>query len=44
VAIESGLTVEDSIVFNGLTKARPGSPVSPQLWELRPPQESANTQ
>lgn len=44
VAIESGLNVEDSIVFNGLTKARPGSPVTPQLWELRPPQESAKTQ
>jgi membrane fusion protein, multidrug efflux system len=43
VAIESGLAVEDSVVFNGLTKARPGAPVAPESWELRPPRESAKT-
>jgi RND family efflux transporter MFP subunit len=37
VAIEKGLTPEDRVIVNGLTKARPGSPVAPQVWELRPP-------
>jgi hypothetical protein len=39
VSIESGLTVDDLIVFNGLTKARPGIEVVPQTWELKPPAE-----
>lgn len=37
VGIEEGLTTNDAIVFNGLTRARPGSPVSPQVWALSPP-------
>jgi membrane fusion protein, multidrug efflux system len=37
VAIEKGLTVEDRIIINGLQKSRPGAPVSPENWELRPP-------
>jgi multidrug efflux system membrane fusion protein len=37
VAIEDGLTTDDPIVVQGLTKARPGSAVAPDKWELRPP-------
>lgn len=37
VAIERGLTLEDRVVINGLTKARPGLPVTPESWELKPP-------
>lgn len=36
VAIERGLTPEDRVVVNGLTKARPGAPVAPEAWELKP--------
>lgn len=42
VSIESGLKATDQIVVNGLMKSRPGSPVSPQLWELKPPPGSAS--
>ena len=38
VSIESGLSVDDRVVVNGLTKARPGSPVAPQAWELKAPE------
>ena len=41
VSIESGLSVEDRVIVNGLTKARPGSPVAPQPWELNPPKSAA---
>lgn len=37
VSIESGLSIDDRVVVNGLTKARPGSPVAPQAWELKAP-------
>lgn len=37
VSIESGLSADDTIVVIGLTKARPGQPVSPQMWELKSP-------
>ena len=37
VTIESGLTLTDRVIVNGLTKARPGTPVEPQAWELKPP-------
>lgn len=37
VAIESGLKPSDQVVINGLTKARPGSPVTPDVRELKPP-------
>jgi hypothetical protein len=40
VSIESGLQATDRVVVNGLMKSRPGSPVSPQLWELKPPPET----
>ncbi len=43
VAIENGLTVDDLLVINGLTKARPGIAVAPESWELRPPREPAGT-
>jgi hypothetical protein len=43
VAIENGLTVDDLVVVNGLTKARPGAAVAPESWELRPPREPAAT-
>ncbi|MFO0927644.1 MAG: efflux RND transporter periplasmic adaptor subunit [Gemmataceae bacterium] len=37
VTVESGLTLNDRVIVNGLTKARPGTPVAPQAWELKPP-------
>lgn len=37
VAIEKGLSAADRVVVNGLQKARPGAPVAPEAWELRPP-------
>ena len=37
VSIESGLSADDTIVVIGLTKARPGQPVSPLMWELKSP-------
>lgn len=37
IAIESGIKPEDKIVINGLTKIRPGSPVLPDVRELRAP-------
>jgi len=37
ISIESGLTINDRVVVNGLTKARPGSPVSPLAFELKLP-------
>lgn len=37
VAIESGLTSEDIIIVSGLQKARPGAPVTPEMWTLEPP-------
>jgi len=43
VSIESGLTKDDVIVINGLTKARPGAPVDPQKLILRPPPVEAES-
>ena len=37
ISIESGLSINDRVVVNGLTKARPGSPVSPLAFELKLP-------
>jgi RND family efflux transporter MFP subunit len=37
VAIDKGLTTDDLVIINGLQKARPGTPVAPENWELRPP-------
>lgn len=37
ITIESGLTINDRVVFSGLTRARPGTPVAPQNWELKSP-------
>ncbi|MEN9672425.1 MAG: hypothetical protein RL553_690 [Planctomycetota bacterium] len=37
ISIESGLTVNDRVVVNGLTKARPGTPVAPLAFELKQP-------
>lgn len=37
VAIISGLKPEDQVVINGLTKARPGLPVAPEMRELKSP-------
>ena len=37
VAIEKGLQPDDSVIVNGLQKARPGAPVAPETWELKPP-------
>lgn len=43
VAIERGLTVNDRVVINGLTKARPGVPVTPETWELKAPTPVVNS-
>jgi multidrug efflux pump subunit AcrA (membrane-fusion protein) len=43
VAIESGLTPEDQVVIIGLTKARPGTAVAPESWELQEAQVSVAT-
>ena len=37
VAVETGLSPEDRVIVTGLQKARPGTPVAPELWELRAP-------
>jgi len=41
VAIEGGLTTDDTIVVSGLTKARPGSPVTPEVLELKAPRNGS---
>ncbi len=41
VAITAGLSADDRIIFNGLVKARPGTPVAPQVWLLKAPAPSA---
>jgi multidrug efflux pump subunit AcrA (membrane-fusion protein) len=42
VAITSGLSEQDKVVINGLTKARPGLPVVPEMRELQPPAAAAS--
>lgn len=42
VAITSGLSDQDKVVINGLTKARPGLPVVPEMRELQPPAQAAS--
>lgn len=42
IAITNGLQPGDQVVINGLTKARPGSPVSPELFNLLPPVPPSN--
>lgn len=37
VAIEAGLNPGDQVIINGLTKARPGSPVEPDVQVLKQP-------
>jgi multidrug efflux system membrane fusion protein len=37
VAIEEGLSPDDRVIVNGLTKVRPGSPVNPEDRHLIPP-------
>ncbi|HKB01309.1 MAG TPA: efflux RND transporter periplasmic adaptor subunit [Gemmataceae bacterium] len=37
VAIDRGLTPDDRVIVVGLQKARPGTPVAPDNWELRAP-------
>ncbi len=37
VAIESGLTADDVVIVNGLQKARPGTPVTPDVRQFTPP-------
>lgn len=41
VSIEKGLSPEDRVIVDGLQKARPGAPVTPDLWELRGPAPAA---
>ena len=37
IAIKKGLSSDDRVIVNGLQKARPGAPVTPEDWELRAP-------
>jgi RND family efflux transporter MFP subunit len=37
IAVEQGLDANDQVIVIGLQKARPGAPVTPDLWELVPP-------
>jgi multidrug efflux system membrane fusion protein len=37
VSIESGLKEQDLVIVNGLQRSRPGAPVTPDEWQLRPP-------
>ncbi len=37
VSIESGLKENDLVIVNGLQRSRPGAPVAPEEWQLRPP-------
>jgi RND family efflux transporter MFP subunit len=37
IAIEKGLEPGDQVIINGLQKARPGAPVTPDLWKIIPP-------
>lgn len=37
VAIEDGLTADDLVIVNGLQKARPGAPVTPDERQFQPP-------
>jgi hypothetical protein len=42
VAIESGLAVSETIIVNGLQKARPEEKVNPEEWRLMPPPATAS--
>jgi membrane fusion protein, multidrug efflux system len=37
ISIQKGLSGGDRIVFNGIQRARPGSPVVPETWKLNKP-------
>lgn len=37
VAVESGLSADDVVIVNGLQKARPGAPVTPDVRQFQPP-------
>lgn len=37
IAIDAGLEPGDLVIVNGLQKARPGAPVTPDVWDLKPP-------
>lgn len=37
VAIEKGLQSDDRVIVNGITKARPSTPVAPEDWTLQAP-------
>jgi RND family efflux transporter MFP subunit len=39
VAIEKGLGLDDVVIVNGLQRARPGSEVAPETWDLRAPRK-----
>ncbi|MBO0698799.1 MAG: hypothetical protein J2P46_10425, partial [Zavarzinella sp.] len=41
IAIDKGLNPDDRVIVVGLQKARPGTPVTPEPWELRPPGKTA---
>lgn len=37
IAVEEGLKLGDRIIVNGLQRARPGAPVTPEDWDFRGP-------
>ena len=37
IAILKGLSTDDVVIVNGLQKTRPGTPATPDLWELKGP-------
>ena len=37
VAITEGLKAEDRVIVDGVQRARPESPVTPELWLMTPP-------
>jgi RND family efflux transporter MFP subunit len=41
VAITAGLKSGDRVILDGLQKARPGTPVAPEEWNLTPPSQPA---
>jgi hypothetical protein len=37
VAVVSGLKATDRVIVDGLQRAQPSKPVTPELWEMRAP-------
>jgi hypothetical protein len=37
VAITAGLKAEDRLIVEGIQRSRPGAPVTPEEWVMKPP-------